>query len=112
MLRDGEVYLGPSWDVFGVQFFLVFNKPAKAFLYLLNRSPKVDQYQPSSLSNAVTVGNRTSFVFYKDKLLDRQILIGDFVGHTMINDYFDGPFDQLPDNYVQGTAMLDAIFGG
>ena len=46
---------------------------------------------------------------FKDKLLDRQILIGDFVGHTMINDYFDGPFDQLPDNYVQGTAMLDAI---
>jgi hypothetical protein len=109
MLRDGEVYLGPSWDESGVQFFLVFNKPAKAFLYLLNETPKVDQYQPSSLSNAVTVGNRTSFVFYKDKLLDRQILIGDFVGHTMINDYFDGPFDQLPDNYVQGTAMLDAI---
>jgi hypothetical protein len=108
-LRDDEVYLGPSWDESGVQFFLVFNKTAKAFLYLLSETPKVDQYQPSSLSAALTVGNRTSFAFYKDKLLDRKILIGDFVGHTMINDYFDGPFDQLPDNYVQGTAMLDAI---
>ena len=55
------------------------------------------------------VGNRTSFVFYKDKLLDRKILMGDFIGHTMLNDYFDGPFDQLPDNYVQGNALLDAI---
>ena len=109
MLRADEIYLGPSWDESGVQFFLIFNKTAKTFLYLLNETPKVDLYQPSSLSPAVTVGNRTSFVFYKDKLLDRQILMGDFIGHTMLNDYFDGPFDQLPDNYVQGTALLDAI---
>ncbi len=109
MLGDGETYLGPIWDESGVQFFLVFNKPAKAFLYLLNETPKVDLYEPSQLSPAVTVGNRSGFAFYKDKLLNRQILIGDFIGHTMLNDYFDGPFDQLPDNYVQGTALLDSI---
>ena len=109
MLRDDEIYLGPSWDESGVQFFLIYNKTAKAFLYLLSETPKVDLYEPSSLSPAVTVGNRTSFVFYKDKLLDRKILMGDFIGHTMLNDYFDGPFDQLPDNYVQGNALLDAI---
>jgi len=109
MLRDDEIYLGPSWDESGVQFFLIYNKTAKAFLYLLSEAPKVDLYEPSSLSPAVTVGNRTSFVFYKDKLLDRKILMGDFIGHTMLNDYFDGPFDQLPDNYVQGNALLDAI---
>ncbi len=109
VLRADEVYIGPSWDESGVQFFLVFNKTAKTFLYLLNDTPKMDQYGPSTLSSAVTVGNRTSFVFYKDKLVDRQILMGDFIGHTMMNDYFDGPFDQLPDNYVQGNALLDAI---
>jgi hypothetical protein len=109
MLRDDEIYLGPSWDESGVQFFLIYNKTAKAFLYLLSETPKVDLYEPSSLSPAITVGNRTSFVFYKDKLLDRKILMGDFIGHTMLNDYFDGPFDQLPDNYVQGNALLDAI---
>lgn len=109
MLRSDEVYIGPSWDESGVQFFLVFNKSAKTFLFLLNETPKVDLYAPSALSPAVTVGNRTSFVFYKDKLANRQILMGDFVGHTMLNDYFDGPFDQLPDNYVKGTALLDAI---
>jgi hypothetical protein len=109
MLRDDEVYLGPAWDESGVQFFLVFNKTAKTFLYLLNETPKVDLYEPSPLSPAVTVGNRTSFAFYKDKLVNRQILMGDFVGHTMLNDYFDGPFDQLPDNYVRGNALLDAI---
>ncbi len=109
MLREDEVYIGPSWDESGVQFYLIFNKTAKTFLYLLVDTPKMDQYEPSSLSPAVTVGNRTSFVFYKDKLMNRQILMGDFIGHTMLNDYFDGPFDQLPDNYVQGSTLLDAI---
>ncbi len=109
MLREDEVYIGPSWDESGVQFYLIFNKTAKTFLYLLIDTPKMDLYEPSALSPAVTVGNRTSFVFYKDKLMDRQILMGDFVGHTMLNDYFDGPFDQLPDNYVQGNTLLDAI---
>ncbi len=109
MLRDDETYLGPVWDESGVQFFLIFNKTAKSFLYLLNETPKVDLYEPTKLSPAMTLGNRTGFAFYKDKLLSRQILIGDFVGHTMLNDYFDGPFDQLPDNYVKGTELRDAI---
>ncbi|MGO8953581.1 MAG: hypothetical protein ACLPWS_02395 [Rhodomicrobium sp.] len=109
MLRADEVYIGPSWDESGVQFFLVYNKTAKTFLYLLVDTPKMDQYVASSISPAATIGIRTSFVLYKDKLVDRQILIGDFIGHTMLNDYFDGPFDQLPDNYVQGNALLDAI---
>jgi hypothetical protein len=26
-----------------------------------------------------------------------------------INDYFDGPFDQLPVNFIQGEALRDAI---
>jgi hypothetical protein len=108
-IRSDEVYLGPSWDESGVQFFLLFNKTAKTFLYVLNEGPLVDQYDTSDFSPALTVGKRTSFAFYKDKLMNRRILIGDFVGHTMLNDYFDGPFDQLPDNYTPGTAMRDAI---
>ncbi len=109
MLRADETYIGPIWDELGVQFFLIFNKPSKSFLYILNDNPKMDQYEPSSLSPAVRVGNRTSFAFYKDKLTDRQILIGDFFGHTQLNDYFDGPFDQLPDNYIQGDTLIDAL---
>jgi hypothetical protein len=111
MLRDDETYIGPVWDESGVQFFLVFNKAAKTFLYLLNDNPKMDQYKPSEQlpSSAVTIGMRTSFVFYKDKLADRQILMGDFFGNTELNNYFDGPFDQLPDNYVEGDALLDAL---
>lgn len=109
MVRADETFLGPIWDESGVQFFLLFNKSAKTFLYLLNDKPKMDQYEPSEVSPHITVGNRTSFVFYKDKLGDRQILIGVYVGNTQLNNYFDGPFDQLPDNYIQGDALIDAL---
>lgn len=109
MVRADESYIGPIWDESGVQFFLLFNKTAKTFLYLLNDNPKMDQYEPSELSPALTVGNRSSFAFYKDKLADRQILIGVFAGNTQLNNYFDGPFDQLPDNYIEGDALLNAL---
>ncbi len=104
-----ETYIGPVWDELGVQFFLVFNKAAKTFLYLLNDNPKMDQYEPSQFSSDVTVGMRTSFAFYKDKMADRHILIGAFAGNTQLNNYFDGPFDQLPDNCIEGDALIDAL---
>jgi hypothetical protein len=109
MVRDDETYIGPVWDESGIQFFLLFNKTAKTFLYLLNDNPKMDQYEPSKLSPALTVGMRTSFAFLKDKFADRRILIGDFFGNTQLNNYFDGPFDQLPDNFVEGDALLDSL---
>ena len=109
MVRDDETYIGPIWDESGIQFFLVFNKAAKTFLYLLNDNPKMDQYQPSQFSPDVTVGLRTSFAFYRDKMADRHILIGAFAGNTQLNNYFDGPFDQLPDNYIEGDTLIDAL---
>jgi len=109
MIRADESYIGPIWDESGVQFFLVFNKTAKTFLYLLNDNPKMDQYTPSGVSPSLTVGARTSFTFYKDKLMDRQILVGVFIGNTQLNNYFDGPFDQLPDNYIEGDTLLEAL---
>ncbi len=109
MLRPDETYIGPIWDESGVQFFLIFNKTAKTFLYLLNDNPKTDVYEPSDVSPALTVGNRSSFVFYKDKLIGRQVLIGVYAGNTQLNNYFDGPFDQLPDNFIEGDTLRDAL---
>jgi len=108
VVRNDETYIGPIWDESGVKFDLVFNKPSKTFLYVLNDTPKTDQYEPSPFPE-VTVGNRTSFAFYKDKLADRRILIGVFMGNTQLNNYFDGPFDQLPDNFIEGDTLRDAL---
>ena len=28
---------------------------------------------------------------------------------NMVNNYFDGPFDQLPDNFIKGNALRNAF---
>jgi hypothetical protein len=48
----------------------------------------------------VLIGRRTGFAFYEDRPNRRKILIAVNGRNTDRNHYYDGPFDQLPDNYV------------
>jgi hypothetical protein len=32
-----------------------------------------------------------------------------FLGNAQVNNYFDGPFDQLPDNFIQGETLREAL---
>src|SRR5262249_14882922 len=52
---------------------------------------------------------RTGFAFYRDHRLDRKILIGAFEANSEVNNYFDGPFDQLPENFIEGEILRQAI---
>ena len=109
-LRADETYIGPVWDESGMQFYLVFNRPSKTFLYVLNEEvAATDRYTKSSFSEEVMIGSRTSFAYIRDAKAPRQILIGVFVGNTEINNMFDGPFDQIPDNFIKGEALRDAL---
>jgi hypothetical protein len=110
MVSRDEVFIGPTEDDSGIRFFLLFNQKLKLFLFVLNENePVPDVFYPVKVSSSITVGGRTGFAFYKDKKLDRKILIGVFEGNSMVNNYFDGPFDQLPDNFVQGDEMAKAV---
>src|SRR5262249_52761692 len=55
------------------------------------------------------IGKRTGFAFYRDHRIERKILIGVFEGNARVNNYFDGPFDQLPDNFIAGEALRRII---
>ena len=44
-----------------------------------------------------------------NRYTDRKILIGVFEGNSRVNNYFDGPFDQLPDNFIKGEELRNAI---
>jgi hypothetical protein len=68
MMREDETYIGPIWDPVFPPLQDRENVSVSA-----ERQPE-DQYEPSQFSPAVTVGMRTSFAFYKDKITDRQIL--------------------------------------
>ena len=105
-----EVYLGPIFDELAIRFFLVFNKKLKLFHYVLDETAEVaDQFVAAMPSDRILIGKRTGFAFYRDHKLDRKILIGVFAANSRVNNYFDGPFDQLPDNFIEGDALRDAI---
>jgi hypothetical protein len=105
-----EKYIGPVFDDSAVRFFLVFNQKLKFFLYILDETiPPTDTYNRALATDRILIGKRTGFAFYRDHRLDRKILVGVFEGNARVNSYFDGPFDQLPDNFIEGETLRDAI---
>lgn len=109
-IRKEEEYIGPVFDESGIQLFLVYNRSIKKFHYILNdSSPIPDTLMPSRSTEDILIGTRTGFAFYRDALKNRLILIGVYDGNSMVNNYFDGPFDQLPDNFIKGNRLRDAF---
>ncbi len=105
-----EKYLGPVFDDSGMRFFLMFNPTLKVFHYILDETVKIpDQFRQSTLTNRILIGVRTGFAYYLDLRMNRKILIGVFEANSRVNNSFDGPFDQLPDNFVKDNELRDAI---
>jgi hypothetical protein len=109
-VRPNETYIGPVFDESAIRFFLVFDKERKIFLYLLDETgPVPDQFDMSEVSDRITIGIRTGYAFYDDRFARRKILVGVNQLNTSVNNYLDGPFDQLPDNFLEGDILKDAI---
>lgn len=105
-----EIYIGPIFDESGIQFFLIFNRVLKVFHYVLNdTSPVPEEMIDSVVSPHIQIGLRTRFAFYKDPKRQRSILIGVPEQNVRENNYYDGPFDQLPDNFIVGDTFSDAF---
>lgn len=109
-LRPQDHYFGPVFDDSGVRFFLIFDRKRKTFRYILDETiPVADELVPLRLSTRLVIGRRTGVVFYDDRLTKRKILVGVFRPNVMVNNYLDGPFDQLPDDYFKGDELRRAI---
>jgi hypothetical protein len=109
-LGPDERFIGPIFDESATRFFLIFNARLKIFHYVLDETvPVADVLLPARFAERILIGARTGFAYYRDHRLDRKILIGVFEGNSRLNNYFDGPFDQLPDNFIEGEALRDAL---
>lgn len=109
-IRNNEEYIGPVFDESGIQLYLVYNKNIKQFHYILNDNQTIPDALVASASNKnIFIGTRTGFAFYKDQYKNRLILIGVYDGNSMLNNYFDGPFDQLPDNFIKDDSLKNAF---
>jgi hypothetical protein len=109
-ISPDEKFLGPVFDESGIRFFLVYNAKLKIFHYILDETvPVPDQLTRVKATDRIEIGTRTGFAFYRDQRRERRILIGVYEGNVLANNFFDGPFDQLPDNFLQGDELLQAI---
>jgi hypothetical protein len=109
-MGDDETFIGPIFDEAGIRFFLVYNAKLKDFHYILDETEGVaDAFMPSPRTDRILIGKRTGFAFYRDHHHDRKILIGVYESNMRLNTYFDGPFDQLPDNFIEGETLRKAI---
>jgi hypothetical protein len=109
-LAPDERFVGPVFDESGIRFFFVYNKKLKVFAFILDETVNVaDGFNPARRTDRILIGKRTGFAFYRDRRLDRKILIGAFRLNSLVNNYFDGPFDQLPENFLEGQTLHDLI---
>lgn len=105
-----ETYVGPIFDDSAVRFFLVWNAKAKVFHYVLDETAAPTEGLLGMHENDRTlIGKRTGFAYYRDHRTDRKLLVGVFEGNSRVNNAYDGPFDQLPDAFVEGDVLRDAI---
>ena len=110
IIGPDERFLGPVFDESAIRFFLVYNSKLKIFHYILDETSKVaDDFFAVARADRILIGRRTGFAFYQDHRLDRKILVGAFEANSVLNTYFDGPFDQLPENFIEGETVRDAI---
>ena len=109
-LRADEKFLGPIFDELTIRFFLVFNTKLKIFHYVLDETTKVhEEFFNLAGTDRILIGKRTGFAFYKDHKTERKIMIGAYWFNSALNNYYDGPFDQLPDNFIKGEELREAI---
>jgi hypothetical protein len=110
VVAPDEQFIGPVFDESGLRFFLMFNARLKLFLYLLDETvTPADALVAAGGGGRIVVGKRTGFAFYRDHRRDRKILIGVQADNLQANNYFDGPFDQMPDNFIAGDSLQTAI---
>ena len=108
LLRQDETSLGPIFDESAIRFFLVFNSRLKVFHYLLDETAGVaDRLDAVAANPSILIGMRTGFAFYRDGA--RKILVGVLERNSRLNNQFDGPFDQLPENFIEGEALREVI---
>jgi hypothetical protein len=108
VVKAGEMFLGPVFDESGIAFFLMFNSRLKIFHFILDETrPVADQFFTPKGAAPVQIGKRTGFAFYPFE--GRKILVGADARQSRLNTELDGPFDQLPENFIEGELLRDAI---
>lgn len=102
-----EEFVAHIQDEAGVRLFLYFNNRTKSFYYILDEENGVPEKLTRFGDNYLR-GERTSYVFYEDGDFERKILVGVLSENIFSNNFFDGPFDQVPPRLQIRDKLLAA----
>ena len=111
-LAPDDQFIGPVFDEFGGAVLPGVQQPSSNYFttFSTKRSQPADVFVPAPVGNGrILIGKRTGFAVYRDQHRDRKILIGVFHDNVVANNYLDGPFDQMPDNFIEGDTFRQAI---
>jgi len=108
-LGNDEVFVERTFDESGFQFFLIFIEKDNYFLWILNEEEVVpDVLDPVIGRQDVFLGRRSGFSFWADEAHDNRKILASIRQHSVTrNDYYDGPFDQLADNYAEEARISE-----
>jgi len=108
-LGSDEIFIERTFDESGYQFFLLFNTERNYFIWVLNEEPGVpDTFAPDPITRELVIGKRSGFAFWVDRDHDgRKVLVAIRRLNSNRNDYYDGPFDQLADNYAKEVRISE-----
>ncbi len=103
-LLPSEKLVGNTFDESGLRFHLVYNTNARRLYWLLNEEGFVPE-EFETFGTTLAIGMRTEFAFYRDSVSRRMLLIGVNAYNVGANNWYDGPFDHLPDNEVHAGRL-------
>ena len=112
-LGQNETFIQRTFDESGYQFFLLFNEVTDTIFWVLNEEDGItdimEPFDPNDEAmEDLIVGKRSGFAFWIDRQHgNRKVLMAIRRLSVTRNDYYDGPFDQLADNYADETNVAE-----
>jgi hypothetical protein len=98
-LLAGEQFVERTYDESGLQFYLIYQRAGNCFNWILDETTP-GNFVP--LEGNLKHEARTDFVF--EVTPQRKLLVGVKESHVRENTAYDGPFDQLADNYGEASG--------
>lgn len=109
-LLEGEQPVASVRDESGLGFDLIFYEPESYFYFVLcPESYQTEEIVRVLPAQPFEIGVESRFVYFHDPASGRRILVGVSDSNIWLNNYFDGPFDQVPPN-LQLRDKLEAAY--
>ncbi len=96
----------PMMDESGIRFYLSYHTKARQFYYINDMKSDYESYY--SYKGKLQVGARSEFVYYP-LADDALVLVGVSLKNIFKNNFFDGPFDQLPDAAISKVNFKEFL---